>query len=233
MAAPPTLSPDGIEAIRRAASANDARLIVIDPLNNHIPARVDPFKDHEVRRVMRPLADLARETGAAVVIVRHLKKGEGSALHRGGGSMGIIGAARSGLLVGPDPNIEGGRIIAGTKCNVAAIAPSVRFRVVDHEGTGRIEWGEVTNIGANEIAATGQTRPTRSKEAEAIEALREALAAGPRMTSDVLSDLTEAGFAGATIRRASKTLGVRREQSHGGEVRGWRWTLPPDDHTGG
>jgi hypothetical protein len=45
------------------------------------------------------------------------------ALFGGGGSIGIIGAARVGILVAKHPVDESQRIIAVIKCNVAAVPP--------------------------------------------------------------------------------------------------------------
>ena len=43
-------------------------------------------------------------TGACVVVIRHLNKtGGANPLYRGGGSIGIIGAARAAMIVAPDP----------------------------------------------------------------------------------------------------------------------------------
>ena len=63
-------------------------------------ATANSFRDQDVRRALAPLARLAETLGAAVIIVRHLTKNsaEGNPLYRGGASIGIIGAARSGLL---------------------------------------------------------------------------------------------------------------------------------------
>ena len=75
------------------------------------------YRDQDVR-ALAPLARLAERLVVAVVIVRHLTKNssEGNPLYRGGGSIGFVGAARSGLLIASDPDDETGesRIIAST-----------------------------------------------------------------------------------------------------------------------
>ena len=90
---------------------------------------VDSFKDHDVRRALHPVAKLAEDTGAAVVLVRHLTKAAGPARLPGGGSIGIVGAARSGLLVAKDPTDANRRVLASTKCNLAAEPESCSFAV--------------------------------------------------------------------------------------------------------
>lgn len=137
---PPTV--EDVHAIAGAVDAVSARLIVVDPLMAYLPSKRDSHRDQDVRRSLHILARLAEEKGVAVLIVRHLNKSGGSqSIYRGGGSIGIIGAARSGLLVAKDPDDENRRVLASTKSNLGPLAPSLRFAV---EGVGevpRIAWG--------------------------------------------------------------------------------------------
>jgi hypothetical protein len=74
---------------------------MVDPLMAHLPVQVNSWKDQMVRQALAPLHGLAEETGAAVLVVAHLNKGQGTdPLHRLGGSIGIPAAARSVLLLG-------------------------------------------------------------------------------------------------------------------------------------
>ena len=83
----------------------EARLVVIDPLMAYLDSTVNSWSDQHVRAAFAPLTALAERTGAAILILRHLNKATGmSALHRGGGSIGIVAAARSGLLVAKHPD---------------------------------------------------------------------------------------------------------------------------------
>ena len=72
-----------------------------------------PTPTSGVRRAFHALRGLAERTGVAIVAVRHLNKASGAnPLYRGGGSIGIIGAARCGLLLAPDPDDPERRILA-------------------------------------------------------------------------------------------------------------------------
>ncbi len=110
---PPVL-PDDLPTIRAAIARVGAKLAIIDPLMAYLSDGTNSHKDQDIRRVLFRVAALAEETGAAVLVVRHLNKATGGvALYRGGGSIGIIGAARSGLLVAADPddeNLPGARL---------------------------------------------------------------------------------------------------------------------------
>lgn len=69
-------------------------------------------------------------------MVRHLNKGSGEkAIYRGGGSIGLIGAARLAFAVTLDPASEDERVLlAATKSNIAAKPKTLAYRIgVDYE----------------------------------------------------------------------------------------------------
>lgn len=113
----------------RALDTVDANLLVVDPLMAFLPPEVNSHRDQDVRRALAPLAELADDTGVAVVAIRHLNKSGGSnPKYRGDGSIGLIGAARSGLLVAEDPDApDTRRILAPTKANLSEPAPSLAY----------------------------------------------------------------------------------------------------------
>src|SRR5262249_22936941 len=115
--------PENLPELERAIRDRHAELVVIDPLMAYLGGGVDAHRDQDVRRALAPLAKMVERTGAAGLAVRHLNKGGasgGNPLYRGGGSIGIIGAARSGLLVARDPDDPERRVFAVTKSNLAA-----------------------------------------------------------------------------------------------------------------
>src|SRR5215207_5203867 len=122
----PISIPEDIPIIENAIGRVGAVLVIIDPLMAFFGADIDSYKDQNVRRALAALASLGERTGAAIVIVRHLNKSGGKTpIYRGGGSIGIIGAARSGMMVGEDPDDENRRVLAPAKSNLAAPAPSL------------------------------------------------------------------------------------------------------------
>jgi hypothetical protein len=95
-------------------------LLIVDPLLAHIPVRIDGYKDQHVRVALAPLARLAEKLDAAVLAVMHLNKRETADLFsRLGGSGGFLGAARSALLVAPDPEEPEVRVVAHGKANLS------------------------------------------------------------------------------------------------------------------
>jgi len=223
--------PTDLVALMDAIQSLGARLVVIDPLMSYLGAGIDSHRDQDVRRALMPLATVASETGAAIVMVRHLRKGSGPALYRGGGSIAIIGVARSTLLVASAPEDDGTRIVAQTATNLAVEAPSLRFRLEDVGGVARVEWlGVAEGVTADDLAAVSEPASSgeRGTLALAVDALREVLARGPVPAADATRAVrSETGCSDRTVRRARDTLGVvsvvTRER---GRARGWIWSLP-------
>jgi hypothetical protein len=169
---------------------------------------------------------MADETGAAVVIVRHLNKAVGgSPLHRGGGSIGIIGAARSGLLVGLDPDDSDRCILAGTKSNLGRLPLSLAYRIEAAEnGAGLIHWIGESAYTAEDLLGNRADDGNGNAISEAVEVLATILADGPKPSNHVKHEATEAGVALATLRRAKARLQVRAVKDSFAGC--WSWCLP-------
>lgn len=163
--APDFRIPDDIERLGVVVRARRARLVVIDPIMS-VLGNTDGKGDQAVRRALQPLVEMAQRTGCAVVLVRHLTKAtSGPAVYRGGGSIGIVGLARSALVLAKDPNDPGARILAQVKPNLAAPAPALRFRLKSRGAAARIEWGEEVDITADELLQSAPA-PRRKAAAE-------------------------------------------------------------------
>jgi len=223
--------PGDLHIIEAAIERVGAVLVIIDPLMAFLPGEVNSHRDQDVRRALAPLARLAERTGAAVVVVRHLNKATGgNALYRGGGSIGIVGAARSGLLVAKHPEDDNRRVLAGIKSNLAAPAPSLVFSLSSTEsGAVRVDWKGETPLDASALLSAPTDHEERSALSEAQELLREVLSDGPQPASDVRREADSAGVAKRTLDRARQSLGVLSEREGEAGKRGggkWTWRLP-------
>jgi 5S rRNA maturation endonuclease (ribonuclease M5) len=219
--------PTDIPAIEATALAVGAKLIIIDPLMAYLDAKVDSHKDQDVRRALAPLAAMAERTGAAILVVRHLNKngGANNPLYRGGGSIGIIGAARSALFLAKDPMDDTGasRVVASTKRNVAKPPPSLRFVLKEvADGMTVIDWCGVSACTAETLMAPLPTEEERSSRRSAEEFLKAALKDGPRDSKDVAAEAKANGVTERTLKRARAALGIipTKDQSKDG-----RWIL--------
>jgi AAA domain len=236
----PTIAADDLRAVEQAIAQVDALMVVIDPLMAYLPDSVNANMDHDVRRALSALSDLAERTGAAIVVVRHLRKSaaDGNPLYRGGGSIGIIGAARAGLLVALDPDDPSGsrRVLAATKANLAPLPPSLSFTVEVAPGTGqpRIAWHGTTAHRAADLLRIPDREEGAPERRDAEAFLTDLLTDGPLPAKQVQAEARAAGLSWTTVRRAQERLGIRPRKigRPGDDAQGWRWALagPEDAH---
>lgn len=237
----PPILPADVAMLREAIIEHQARVVIIDPLMAYLGTNTDSHKDQDIRRALTPLARIAEDTNAAIIIVRHLRKSGGPALYRGGGSIGIMGAARTALFLARDPADPNARILAVSKSNIAKdTTPALRWRLVDTDtGVARAQWeGVAEGITADQLAnvPVEASKPARDeddagqKEKAAIKALRALLADGPVAAKTALdSVMDDTGCSKATVRRARDVIGVIKSAVKvKGRVTGWTWTLPDE-----
>jgi hypothetical protein len=223
--------PEDLGLIEQGIRRVGARLVIVDPLMAFLSGNTNNHRDQDVRRALAPLAGLAERTGAAVLVVRHLNKAAANnPLYRGGGSIGIIGAARMAFVVGKDPQDEDWRVLASTKNNLAMPPRSLMFILEEAEGGAvRINWLGDTDVSAKDLLGTSQDQEHTDARGEAVEFLSDVLANGPLPSTDVIEEAEDAGIAEKTLRRAKKLLGVvaYREGEAGRRGAGhWLWKLP-------
>jgi hypothetical protein len=203
--------------------------VIIDPLVAYLQGGLSANSDHDVRRALATLKVVGERTGAAIVVVRHLNKSAGSnPLYRGGGSIGIIGAARCGLLLAPDPEDPQRRILAATKGNLGRLPASLAFRLEDVAslGVARVVWEGQSRWSAGALLRAAEEGEAESSAlAEARSWLRAALADGPRPAKEIEQEGSARGIARRTLELARKAEGVvaRKERTRGGP---WLLSLP-------
>jgi hypothetical protein len=223
--------PEDLPLIEKGIRRVGARLVVVDPLMAFLSGDTNSHRDQDVRRALAPLAGLAERTEASVLVVRHLNKAAANnPLYRGGGSIGIVGAARMAFVVGIDPQDENRRVMASTKNNLATAPPSLMFGLEEAEsGSVKLKWLGRSEVSAKDLLATPQDREHSDARSEAVEFLEDILAAGPVPSSQVKKEAEEAGISERTLARGKKRVGVIafREGESGGRGKGqWLWKLP-------
>lgn len=223
----PTI-PGHLTKIEMAIRHMSARLLVIDPIVAHLGNEINSWRDQDVRRALTPLAVMAENLGVAVLVIRHLTKQRGgNPLYRGGGSIGFIGAARIGLLLGRSPDGDGTIVLASTKANLSRLPESLALRIVSSENdpnVGVVEWLGRSIHSANDVINVDVPRPTPQRDA-AVAWLIEELGNGEwRPASEMFELGKAAGHSKRTINRAKKNLGVKSKQF---KIPGkWHWRLP-------
>jgi hypothetical protein len=226
---PPELPAD-LDALEGMVKDKAAALVVIDPLMAFLSGQVNAHVDQDIRRVLSSVGYMAARTGAAVVIVRHMNKGNGSALYRGSGSIGIVGAARAGLMVAPDPDDDSRRILAMSKSNLAKEPDSLAYRIVEDEryGVARLVWDGTSRHRANDLVRARVDEDEAPALAEAVRVLKEILADGPLAAGNVKKQAATAGVAERTLHRARQALGVTTRRQGFGQGAIYVWSMPAD-----
>ena len=220
---PPSI-PDDIPDIEAALIATGAVLLVIDPLMAFLGGKVNSHHDQDVRRALAPLAEMADRLRVAVLVIRHLNKSSGGpAIYRGGGSIGLAGAARIVLAVGNDPEDQvAGFYFASVKSNLSAPPPSLAYQLVEERGTVRIDWLTGTStLTAGQLLAAPVDDDDRSALGDACDFLREELADGPIPAKELEERARKARHAPKTLARARTTLKVQSSFPLASASRGW------------
>jgi AAA domain len=231
----PLTIPDGLVHLREAIVESKALLVVIDPITCFLSEGINTNNDASVRRALAPLADVAAETGAAVVLIRHLNKEKGpTAVYRGGGSIGFTAAARAEFVFGKHPTVPDLFVMARTKANLvqADRAPSLGYRIVASEVDPEVpvvEWAGVVVVTADSVVGADARRHAPAREA-AEDFLLELLGDHEWHSAGEIEEAAEAaGIKKATLHRGAVSLGVEKDsQRDDGRYVGWQWRLPPD-----
>lgn len=223
-----------LPSLERLIRDENVAWLVIDPLMAFLPANTDAHRDNEVRRALQPLAMMARRTGAAVTTVRHLNKGSGKALYRGGGSIAFVGAARAAFLVGQHPEDENQRVMVCVKMNVAVKPDALGYRITSDPEANmpRVEWStEPVGLDAQDIVDGQQGTDIRLARDDARDWLSEYLFwhGGGVKWADIVAEGRREGHSEIALRRVRNEVAVMHRNptdSHGTARVGTYWYPP-------
>lgn len=217
----PVTLPHGVTAIEDAISRHDAALLIVDPLVAFFAGDAKANNDQDMRRALKELTPMLNRKRCAGLFLRHLNKAaDVKPLYRGGGSIGIIGAARFGLLVARDPEDDSACIVASTKSNLGPMAPALRYRLVGVPGTdvAHVEWDpQPVHVTPERLLDTN----SMSVFDRAKQLLLKSLKDGPCSATEMENTARRAGISDSTLKRAKSVLGVQSAKLGNG----WVWSL--------
>lgn len=231
----PVSLPMDVAALERLVEATGARLVIVDVFYEYLDGAVDSYKDPSVRQALHLLAAMAERAKVCVVLVRHITKGAagGKAIHAGGGSIGVVGRARVGLMVGYHPDDESLRVLAPIKSNLAEMPRPLGFRLEPHDiyPCALVRWTGPVDVSANVLLRGPAQVPAEDPEAASqlafcVQTLSEVVTNEWRWTDEVMADLEEWHFPKKTLERARAALEIESKQfpedSITGHYRGWK-----------
>ena len=193
------------ERIEKAIIENNAKLVIIDPIQAYLGADVDMNRANEVRPIFMRLGQVAQRTGCAILLIGHLNKAAGmQSLQRGLGSIDIAAAVRSVMFIGKlkhDPTM---RILTHEKSSLAPPGASLAFSLGDESG---FHWIGEYDITADEmLSGIEPQRETKTQQAKDL--ICTLLAGGKRVYSEDIDKVAlERGIPGRTVRDAKRELG--------------------------
>ena len=220
-----------VETVRQSLEMHpDCRLIVVDPIGSFLGGGIDAHRDNEVRSVLAPIAQLAKDFDVAVVVVAHRRKSVGgSADEMALGSIAFAGIARAVWHLSRDTEDKARRLLLPGKTNLGREASGLAFSIIGEPA--RISWESdpVEMTADDQLASEKQGReqkrgPDSEVTRDAEVWLKKILADGPRLAKELNDEWTNGrGGSARTLRRAQSALGV---QAFRVTVPGcWHWRL--------
>jgi hypothetical protein len=208
-------------------------LVVFDTLNMYI-GKADTHKASEVAQAFSIFMQLAKDFNCAVLVLRHLTKGGGSAIYRGQGSMGFAGAARVVISVGVDPDDTETRVFAHTKNNLTKAPQAMSFRIEERDkGASEFIWGDFVNLSSQEIMDAAAEARAEGKQGnqmqDAMEFLETTITDVPTEVQKLYRMAEKRSISTKMLDRAASKMSVKKKSKGKGKERVETWVIESDE----
>lgn len=222
-----SLDEKGLNALMREVRRKPPDLLILDPLFAYVPSGQDMYKPNVIRQLLSFLKDIAETGDTAVLIVRHLTKAKhDKAIYRGGGSMDVIGAARSAFLVCEHPNDSSTKLVVHIKHNIAKRGQTQSYEIYsEDEGMATLNWLGPSDITIDDLISSEGGTAKMSALDEAIQFLRAFLKNGPEASTKVEKEAAARDISEKTLERARRSLGVVSKK----KGKSWVLSLPDEE----
>lgn len=208
----------------RAIRQISARLLVIDPLQAYLGSDTQMRQAIDMRQVLRHLSEVAERTKCAIVLVGHMNKAYGGkSLYRGLGSIDIVAAARSVLLIGRSKDDQNVRLLAQIKNSLAQEGATLAYDLSDGQG---LRWIGEYDMTADDILYGSADFVSTKLDMACVE-LKRLLSSGNRPCNEIYEDLEVSGISKRTIDHAKKILGIASIK----QASEWYWSLAGDQNS--
>lgn len=226
---PVSFTENGAQAVDEAIKQVKPLLVIIDPLVAYLGGKIDLHKANETREIMARMTRIAEENKVAIVLVRHLTKGnKDKAIYRGLGSIDLTAAVRSVLAIGRNPKDPNeGRVICHIKSNLAPLGKAISYTLDAGDKKHPFEFGEEVEVNVEEVLGAQPTNGKGATEA-AVEFLNTILINGKAMPSIEIQREAEArGIGEKALKKARKFLGISMIRDGDGV---YKWALPKTEN---
>lgn len=192
------------ERVEKAIAETGARVMILDPMQAYIGAKVDMNRANEVRTILSQLGRIAEKYRCAIILVRHLNKAQGNkSNYRGLGSIDFQTTARSVLVVGRVKDKPEIRVAAHQKSSLAPEGKPIAFELNEANG---FKWLGHYDISIDDLLS-GISREKKSDMAESL--IVDCLSGGKYPQQTLLQKAQSLGISKRVLDEAKKTLRVR------------------------
>lgn len=205
------------ERIEQAILKEKAKLMILDPIQAYLGAKMDMNRANEARDMTKHLGQVAERTGCAIVLIGHMNKNAGGKVaYRGMGSIDFFAVARSVLLVGRVKGQENRRAMIQIKNNLAERGHAKSFVLTD----GVFTWQGDYDITEDELA--GGFAPKTSKQEEAKDLLVSlSCTTKEAAVSQIQEKARDRGISWRTMEMVKKELQIKSKKVNNA----WYWIL--------
>jgi len=205
------------ERIEQAILKEKAKLMILDPIQAYLGAKMDMNCANEARDMTKHLGQVAERTGCAIVLIGHMNKNAGGKVaYRGMGSIDFFAVARSVLLVGRVKGQENRRAMIQIKNNLAERGHAKSFVLTD----GVFTWKGDCDITEDELA--GGFAPKTSKQEEAKDLLVSlSCTTKEAAVSQIQEKARDRGISWRTMEMVKKELQIKSKKVNNA----WYWIL--------
>ena len=205
------------ERIEQAILKEKAKLMILDPIQAYLGAKMDMNRANEARDMTKHLGQVAERTGCAIVLIGHMNKNAGGKVaYRGMGSIDFFAVARSVLLVGRVKGQENRRAMIQIKNNLAERGHAKSFVLTD----GVFTWKGDYDTTEDELA--GGFAPKTSKQEEAKDLLVSlSCTTKEAAVSQIQEKARDRGISWRTMEMVKKELQIKSQKVNNA----WYWIL--------
>lgn len=213
------------DRLEQAIVETGARLVILDPIQAYIGAKVDMHRANEIRPVLKHLVMIAEKYNCTIVLIGHMNKAAGSkSTYRGLGSIDIQATARSVLLVARLRDKLNIRIMAHDKSSLAPTGDAIGFEMTEDSGMVCIGPYDIT---IDELLLGNEGRGKKKLDI-AENFIKEYFGSRKEIISnDILQEAARRGIKRNTLLSAKKKLGIASGKGKTDDgISYWTWLLP-------